>query len=62
MVGHAMVPLDMHYIYAKGNMENISPTIVIEISHTPGKIEKVYIGTYFSPKEIKIYTDLFKEL
>jgi hypothetical protein len=57
-----MVLLDMHGIYAEGNMVNISPTVAIDISRTPGKIENVYIGADCSPEEIQIYTDLFKEL
>jgi hypothetical protein len=44
IVGHAVVPLDTHGIYSKGNMVSISPTISIDISHTPSKIEKVNIG------------------
>jgi hypothetical protein len=61
MVGHVMVPLDTHGIYVEGNMVNISPTITIDISRIPGKIENVYIGADCSPEEIHIYTDLFKE-
>jgi hypothetical protein len=61
MVGHIVVPLDTHGVYAEGNMENISPTITIDISRIPGKIENVYIGADCSPEEIQIYTDLFKE-
>jgi hypothetical protein len=61
MVSHTMVPLDTHGIYVEGNMENISPTITIDISRTPGKIENVYIGADCSPEEIQNYTDLFKE-
>jgi hypothetical protein len=53
--------LDTHGIYVEGNMENISPTITIDISQTPGKIENIYIGVDCSPKEIQIYIDLFKE-
>jgi hypothetical protein len=34
----------MHDIYAEGNMVSISPTITINISHIPGKVENVYIG------------------
>jgi hypothetical protein len=60
MVGHIVVPLDMHGIYIEGNMENISPTVMIDISHTPSKIENAYIGVDCFPKEIQIYTDLFK--
>jgi hypothetical protein len=44
ILGHTVVPLDMNDIYAKGNMESIPPTITIDISHTPGKIENVHIG------------------
>jgi hypothetical protein len=60
IVSHAIVPLDTHGIYVEGNMENISPTISIDISHTPGKIEDVNIGADCSPEEIMIYTNLFK--
>jgi hypothetical protein len=50
MVSHTMVPLDMHCVYAEGNMVNISPTVTIEISQIPVKIENVYIGADCSPK------------
>jgi hypothetical protein len=50
IVGHTVVPLDTHDIYAKGNMVSISPTITIDISHIPGKIENVHIGVDCSPK------------
>jgi hypothetical protein len=42
-------------------MASISPTVTIDISRIPGKIENVYIGVDCSPEEIQIYTDLFKE-
>ena len=45
---------------ANGNMENLSPTICINISRDPGKVENVYIGADCSPDEIKEYTELFK--
>jgi hypothetical protein len=32
MVGHIVVPLDTHGIYSEGNMENISPTVRVDIS------------------------------
>jgi hypothetical protein len=51
-VDHAMVPLDMHGIFVEGNMVNISPTIMIDISQVPGKIENVYIDADYSPEEI----------
>ena len=59
-VGHPMIPLGTHGIYVEGNMENLSPIIPINIFQTPGKIENVYIGAYFSPDEISEYTELFK--
>ena len=60
IVGHIVVPLDMHDIYAKGNMASISPTITIDISRIPGKVENVYIDADCSPEEIMIYIELFK--
>ena len=56
-----MIPLGTHGIYVEANMENLSPTIPINISQIPGKIKNVYIGADCSPNEIKIYTDIFKE-
>jgi hypothetical protein len=61
IIGHVIVPLDTHEIYAKGNMESISPTIMIDISHILGKVENVYIDADCSLEEIQIYTELFKE-
>jgi hypothetical protein len=61
IVGHTVATLDMHDIYAKGNMEITYPTIMIDISLTPGKIENIHIGADCSPKEILIYTEPFKE-
>jgi hypothetical protein len=50
IVSHVVVPLDMHNIYAEGNMASIYPTVTIDISHVLTKIENVYISAYFSPK------------
>jgi hypothetical protein len=61
IVGHVVVPLDTHDIYAEGNMESISPTVSIYISHTPDKIKNVNIGADCSPEKFLIYTELFKE-
>lgn len=47
---------------SKGNLGNISKTISIDISVNIGVIEHIQIGVECSPKEIKIYTALFKEL
>jgi hypothetical protein len=32
MVGHIVVPLDMHDVYVEGNMANIYPIVTIKIS------------------------------
>jgi hypothetical protein len=50
IVSHVVVPLDTHNIYAEGNMESISPTVMINISRTPDKIENVNIGADCVPK------------
>jgi hypothetical protein len=54
-------PLATHTFYAEGNMETIAETIPIDISKTPHVVENVFIGANRSPKEIRIYTDLFKQ-
>jgi hypothetical protein len=61
IVGHTVVPLDTHNIYAEGNMMSISSTTAIDISRTHGKIENVHIGADCLLEEIMIYTELFKE-
>jgi hypothetical protein len=61
IVIHTVVPLDMNDIYTEGNMAIISPTVMIDISRTPDKIENVHIGENCSPEEILIYTEIFKE-
>jgi hypothetical protein len=50
-----------HTVYAEGNMETIAETIPIDISRTPGVMENIFVREDCSPKEIQIYTDLFKE-
>jgi hypothetical protein len=50
IVGHAIVPLDMHCIYAEGNMTSISPIVTIDISHTTRKIKNVHISADCSPE------------
>ena len=54
-------PLPREGMFAKGNMENISATIPINISVKPDVVENIHIGAKFSPEEIAIYTSLFKE-
>ena len=60
-IGCPMVPLSSPSQMVDGNMEHLSPTIHINISRDPGKVENVYIGVDYSPDEIKEYTELFKE-
>ena len=52
-IGSLMVPLSSPGQMANGNMANLSPTIPINISRNPGKVENVYIGADCSPNEIK---------
>lgn len=42
-------------------METIAEMIPINISRNPDVVENVFIGADFSPEEIHIYMDLFKE-
>ena len=56
-----MVLLGAPSKFVKGNMANLSPTIPIDISRTPGKIENAYIGEDCSLNEIEAYTKIFKE-
>ena len=60
-IGSLVVPLSSLGQMADGNMVNLSPTIPINISRDPGKVENVYIGVDCSLDEIKEYTELFKE-
>jgi hypothetical protein len=55
-------PIMTHDVYSKGNLENISKTIPINILVKPGVMEHILIGAYCSPREIELYTSLFKEL
>ena len=60
-IGSPVVPLSSPGLMADRNMANVSPTIPINISHDPGKVENVYLGADCSPDEIKEYSTLFKE-
>jgi hypothetical protein len=54
-------PLATHAVYVERNMETIDKMIPIDISRTPGIVENIFVRVNFSPEEIRIYTDLFKE-
>ena len=60
-IGSPMVSLSSPSQMADGNMANLSPTIPINISCDPSKVENVYIGAVCSLDEIKEYIELFKE-
>ena len=60
-IGSPAVPLSSPGPMADGNMDNLSPTIPINISCDPRKVENVYFGVGCSPDEIKEYIELFKE-
>jgi hypothetical protein len=64
MMGDQPCPINLlatQKIYAKGNMVTIAATIPINISRNHGIVENVFFGVDFSPEEIQIYTNLFKE-
>jgi len=54
-------PLETHGVYVEGNMVTIDEMIPIDIYKTPGFIENVFIRADWSPEEIQVYTELFKE-
>jgi hypothetical protein len=65
MIGDKACPINtlaMHIVYTKGNMETIDQTIPIDISKTPGIVDNIFVRADCSPKEIRIYKNLFKEL
>jgi hypothetical protein len=55
------VPATSHDVFAEGNLSNISPTILIDISIKPEIVENVHIGASCSSDEIVTYTSMFKE-
>jgi hypothetical protein len=54
-------PLATHIFYTEGNMKTVAQMIPIDISRIPGIVENIFVGANCSPKEIQIYTYLFKE-
>ena len=54
-------PLPREGMFAQGNMANIFATIPINIFVNLDVMENIHIGANCSPKEIAIYTALFKE-
>jgi hypothetical protein len=64
MTGDQPCPINLlatQEIYSEGNMATIAETIPINISRNPSVVENVFVGADFSPEEIQIYADLFKE-
>jgi hypothetical protein len=64
MTGDHSCPINLlatHEIYDEGNMATIAETIPINISQNLGVVENIFVVADFSPEEIQIYMDLFKE-
>jgi hypothetical protein len=55
------VPSSTHDVFSEGNLNNIWPTIPLDISVKPGIVENVHIRASCSSDEIVTYTSLFKE-
>jgi hypothetical protein len=63
MTGDWSCPINLlatHEFYDEGNMETIVETIPISISRNPDIVENVFVRADCSPREIQLYTDLFK--
>jgi hypothetical protein len=54
-------PLARNGVYAKGNMDNISEMISVNISKNPEIVKNIFIGPKCSLDKITQYTTLFKE-
>jgi hypothetical protein len=54
-------PLAMHKVYVDRNMASIAAMTPIDIYRTLSVVENVFVREDFSPEEIQIYTELFKE-
>jgi hypothetical protein len=54
-------PIPTPDAFEEGNMDNISPTIKIDISIKNGVVEEITIGTACTPQEITAYKALFQE-
>ena len=54
-------PIPMPDAFEEGNISNISPTIKVNISQNPEKVEEISLGAACSPEEITSYTQLLQE-
>lgn len=61
MVNWFKNPIPTPDAFEEGNMSNISPTIKVNISNKPRKIEEISLGVACSLEEITGYTILFQE-
>ena len=52
-------PIPAPNVFEEGNMDNISPTIKIDISIKNGIVEEITIGVACTPQEITTYKALF---
>jgi len=55
------MPILIHEVFFEGNMGNITQTMPINIFVKPRIVENIHIGVTCSPKEIQLYTKLFRE-
>ena len=53
-------PILTHDTTSKGNLDNISSTITINILIKEGIMENVHLGANCPPEEVEAYTALFK--
>ena len=49
-------PIPVPDAFEEGNMSNISPTIKVNISQNPKKVEEISLGAACPPEEITSYT------
>jgi hypothetical protein len=61
MNGDIPCPINPLAMHRENTKEIIYATIPINISKTPGVMENFFVGADFSPEEIQIYIELFKE-
>jgi hypothetical protein len=54
------IPESTHDVFSKGKLNNISPTIPLNISIKPGIVENVHIRASCSLDEVVTYNSLFK--
>ena len=54
-------PIPAPNAFKEGNMSKISPTVKVNISQNPAKVEEISLGVACSPEEITSYTQFLQE-